>query len=390
MDSDSATVQTAQLPLSAATEVSLDSTGTQGSDSAQDGKPIVLADASVRRLGGELFVLWLKILATLLALKLVTLVWPVVVLLILSLMLVATFNPLVRYLQQRLKRSYAISIVVSGIMASCGGLIILMVPPLVRQARNLMLQLPDYLTQIEAAARGMGIKINLHGSSVDLTEQAASMGPQAFGVLLTVFSGITGVVTVAVLTTYLLIDGPRVATSVFGLLPRHHRLPIRRMFGEIGVQVGDYMRGQFITSVLAGLFSYAILFALEVPEPLALAFLMAAADAIPMVGPLIGTVPAVLLALTRGTTTALIVLIGYVVYYQIESHILVPRIYGKTMKMSPSIIVIAILLGATFMGILGAVLALPAAAAIPVVFRYVLEWRQREEDRQEAMESGLP
>jgi predicted PurR-regulated permease PerM len=105
---------------------------------------------------------------------------------------------------------------------------------------------------------------------------------------------------------------------------------------------------------------------------------MAVADAIPMVGPLIGTVPAVLMALTLGGPTALAVGIGYVIYHQLESHLLVPRIYGNTMKLSPSVIVIAILIGATLMGILGALLALPVAAAVPVVLRFVADWRERE------------
>jgi predicted PurR-regulated permease PerM len=144
------------------------------------------------------------------------------------------------------------------------------------------------------------------------------------------------------------------------------------------------MRGQLITSALAGLFAYVLLGAFGVPEPLALAFLMAVTDAIPMVGPLIGTVPAVLMALTQGVPVALIVLAAYIAYHQIESHVLVPKIYGTTMSLSPSVIVIAILIGATLMGVLGALLALPVAAAVPVVLRHVEEWRERAEGPETA------
>jgi predicted PurR-regulated permease PerM len=91
----------------------------------------------------------------------------------------------------------------------------------------------------------------------------------------------------------------------------------------------------------------------------------------------------VLIALTRGLPTALAVLVGYVLYHQLESHVIVPRIYGDTMKLSASVIVIAILIGATLMGILGAILALPVAAAVPVVLRFVDEWRELESE-------GLP
>ncbi len=205
--------------------------------------PLDLSPESIRHAGNALFVLWLKIAATLLAARLLVLIWPVLVLLILSLMLVATFNPLVRRLQARVKRSYAITTVVFTALTLGAGMFALMVPPLVRQARNLMTKLPQYLTQMETAARNAGVKVHLHGSSLDLSQQAASLGPETFNVLLSVFSGIVGMMTVAVLTTYLLIGGSKVSTSDLGLLPRHHRLPVRQMFAEIGLQVGFTLCG---------------------------------------------------------------------------------------------------------------------------------------------------
>jgi predicted PurR-regulated permease PerM len=351
--------------------------------------PLEISRETINNAGNALFVLWLKIAATLLAARFLSIVWPVVVLTIVTLMLVATLNPLVRRLQKHLKRAYAITLVVFGIIVTSGGLLVLMIPPLVVQARNLLVNLPHYLSQIENAAHRSHIKVQLHGSSLDLSHHPL-LGPDAFNAVLVVFSGITAVLTVAVLTTYLLIDGPRVATSALGLLPRHQRLLVRQMFGEIGEQVGSYMRGQLITSVQAGVFSYILLRILGVPEALPLAVLMAVADVVPMVGLLIGTVPAVLMALTLSPSKAVVVLIGYVVYHQIESHILVPRVYGKAMKLSPSIIVFSILIGAMLLGITGALLALPVAAAVPVVFRYVQEWREREDERNGVEERTLP
>lgn len=352
--------------------------------------PIEISQETINRAGNALFVLWLKIAATLLTIRFLSLIWPVIELMIITLMLVATLNPLVRRLQKRLTRAYAISVVVFGIIVTCGSLLVLMIPLLVMQARNLLANLPHYLSQLENAAHKMGVPVRLHGSSLDLTQHATNVGPETFNALFTVFSSVSAVLTVAVLTTYLLIDGSRVSTSALGILPRHQRLPLRQMFGEIGVQVGGYMRGQLITSLQAGVFSYILLQVVGVPEALPLAVLMAIADIIPMVGPLIGTVPAVLMALTVGPSKALIVLIGYMIYHQIESHIMVPRIYGKAMKLSPSIIVFAILIGAMLMGITGALLALPAAAAVPVVYRYAQEWRQREDEQNGTQERTLP
>lgn len=344
-------------------------------------KPITIEPETLKQTGKMLFSLWLKIAATLLIARLCVLIWPVIVLLLLSLMLVATFNPMVRRLQNRLTRGWAITTVVFSVLLTCTGLLALVIPLIFRQARNVMVNLPNYLNQIEASLRKVGIPLRLR-TNFDLSERAASLGPETWEILKTVFSGVTGILTVAALTTYLLIDGQRVATSVLSILPRHFRLPIRQMCGEIGQQVGEYMRGQLITSGVAGVFSYILLMVLGVPEALALAVLMAVTDAIPIVGAFIGTVPAVMLALTKDTTTGILVLVGYIIYQQIESHVLVPRIYGKTMKMTASVIIISLLIGATLMGVLGALLALPAAAAIPVIFRYFQEMRQREEEVQ--------
>ena len=93
-------------------------------------------------------------------------------------------------------------------------------------------------------------------------------------------------------------------------------------------------------------------------------------------------VPAVLMALTLGPTTALIIAAGYVIYHQFESTVLVPRLYSKTMKMSGSAIIIAILVGSKLLGMTGALLALPVAAVIPVVLSYIGQWRDRQADRQ--------
>jgi predicted PurR-regulated permease PerM len=338
-----------------------------------------ITPAAIGKVGGAILGVWL-----------VLKVWPVVVLLVLSLMLVATFNPLVRRLQARLNRTWALTAVIVGVILSGALLLALMIPPFVRQASGLMRHLPEYAASMEAAVQRAGLSVKLSSFTRNWTEQVSAAGPQLLDLLGTVLSGITGVLTVAVLTIYLLIEGPRVGSGLVRLFPRAERLPVRQLLAEIGQQVGSYMRGQLLTSLLAGLFSYVLLLVFRVPEPLALAFLMAVADAVPMVGPLIGTVPAVLMALTRGGPTALAVGIGYLVYHQIESHLIVPRIYGSTMKLPASVILIAILIGATLMGILGALLAIPVAAAVPALLRFAGEWRDRQAEVEPAIHPTLP
>jgi predicted PurR-regulated permease PerM len=318
-----------------------------------------------------------RVLGTLAILWLLATTWQVIVWMLISLMFVATFNPFVRRLQTRVNRPWAITAVVAlslGVVA-LGAVVI--VPMLLRQGHSLLVNLPQYLSQAEGIARGAGLKANLRAP---VQQWTAGLGNQALDLSMLVVNSLIGILTVFVLTIYLLVEGPRAATSALALLPRKERLPVRRMVGEIGDQVGAYMRGQMITSLLAGAFAFLILSALRVPEPLALAFLMIVADVIPLVGPLIGTVPAVLMALSGGMPTALIVLGAYLAYQQIEGNFIVPRVYGGALKLSPLVVLVAFLVGGKLMGMLGVLLALPTAAAIPIIARYITEWRERVDE----------
>jgi predicted PurR-regulated permease PerM len=326
-----------------------------------------------------MFLLWLQILATIIGLYLLVQIRSVLLLIVIALFFVATFQPMVKWLQKRLSRKAAQTAVITLIIGGLALLVGLIIPPMLRQMGGIFENLPKTMEQVQGMLRDAGMNVKINPAQLDLSKRMSRLDPETLSYLLLAFGGIASAFTVVILTVYLLIDGPSVATSLVRLLPTPYRLSVRRMFGEIGTQIGHYMRAQLITSAMAGVFTYLLLYFTGVPEPLALAVLMAFADAVPLVGFLVGTIPAVLLAIPQGFTTAAIVLIGYIVYHAIESYILVPRIFGKAMKMSSAVILIAILIGASLMGVLGALLAIPVAAAVPVIWRYVHEWRVNEE-----------
>ena len=128
--------------------------------------------------------------------------------------------------------------------------------------------------------------------------------------------------------------------------------------------VGGYMRGQALTSGLIGGFTYALLLVLHVPNALILAILAGFADLIPYIGPVLATAAPVLFALSKGVPVAIIVLVALVLYEELESRLIIPRVYGKTLRLSPVAVTIALLVGGKLFGIVGALLALPIAAAI--------------------------
>lgn len=317
-----------------------------------------------------------KILAAIGTVWLLIRIFPVLVLVALSLMLVATFNPLVRKWQAKLGRSWAIVAVVTALVLAFLGTLGLLIPPLVSQGAKLAQNAPHYTQQIQNTMALHHIHINvlkqveqLSGKANDATFGLADMLSGAIGL-------ITAFVTVAILTIYLLIEGPEVGTSLMRLLPRKQRLPARRLVMEVSTQVGGYMRGQIITSGLAGAFSFVTCLVVGVPNALALGALAAIADAIPLLGVLIALLPAALMALTVSPAKAGIVIVAYLVYHQAEDHFIAPRVYGRALGLSLSVIVISILVGVELMGMLGAVLALPVAAAIPSIIAFVQEWQE--------------
>ncbi len=329
-----------------------------------------------------------KVVGTVAAIWLLIHIFPVIILIALSLMLVATFNPLVRKLQARLGRSWAIVGLVTTLVITFMGALALMIPPLISQGLNVVQRAPQYCRQIETAFAAHHIHIHVQQQVEQLLRGTDSSGPELVAVVFGLAGGVTAFVTVAILTIYLLIEGPQVGLGLMRLLPRKERLLVRELVSQIGIQVGGYMRGQLITSAMAGVFSGVTLWALGVPAALALGALAAIADAVPIVGLLVAVAPAALMALTLSPTKAAIVVAAYLIYHQLESHLFAPRVYGNTLGLSLSAIVISILIGVELMGLMGAVLALPVAAAIPAILAYIQKWH--EQHQAPDPESHLP
>lgn len=317
-----------------------------------------------------------KILLTLGSIWLVIRIFPVLILIVFSLMLVATFVPLVRRMQARMRRSWAVVGIVSGIVVLFLGTLALLIPALISQAMTLYQRVPHYAQQLQAVLSAHHIHIPIQKQVDRLIGDTNTQLPEVMNVLSGAVNGITAFATVAILTIYLLIEGPQVSMSLMRLLPRKERLGARKLVMEIGTQVGHYMRGQIITSALAGVFSFVTLWLVGVPGALALGALAAIADAIPLIGVLIALLPAALMALTISPAKAGIVIVAYVVYHQLEDYLIAPKVYGKALGLSLSVIVISLLIGVELLGMVGAVLALPVAAAIPTIMAYIQEWQE--------------
>jgi predicted PurR-regulated permease PerM len=291
-------------------------------------------------------------------------------------------------------------IVLLGVNA---GILLLLIPPLIDEGRQLAADLPSYAERAEGVLKD---NPDLYQRIQDAANQGSADPSVFFSGFLAFGSGLVAAVSnaliVLVLTIYILIDGERIYAWCVRYLPNKQERKLSRAIPEVSKVVSGYVVGQLITSALFGLFTFIVLTALGVPQPLFLAIVAAFADAIPIAGVFIATVPAVLLAATVSWQAAGITLVAYVIYQQVENYLIVPRVYQKSLNVSSFAVLLAVLVGGELLGIIGVLLALPIAAVVPAIEKIWIEeeggpigtehWREEmakaEEEAEEVIGDG--
>jgi predicted PurR-regulated permease PerM len=179
------------------------------------------------------------------------------------------------------------------------------------------------------------------------------------------------VLVVAVLVVYFLAAMPSIKMFIYRLFPQSRRPRAILIGNEIFTKVGGFTAGNILTSLIAGTGTYIWLLIFHVPYPLLLAMFVALLDLIPVIGSTIGGLVVTLVALTVSLTVAIATLAFYIAYRLAEDYLIVPRIMGKTVKVPAVVSLIAVLIGGTLLGIIGALIAIPAAAAIRLLLNEV-------------------
>ncbi|MHB8644316.1 MAG: AI-2E family transporter [Thermomicrobiales bacterium] len=310
------------------------------------------------------------VLAIIAGILLVVRLWQIILMLIIALVLAGTFSPVVTWLERhRIPRSLALGLILIALLGAVVGLGALIIPALVHQFSTLSTDAPaiqarlaDFVARVPPLAS--------HADAIRTAQPNRLLAPIGAYALKSAGAAAQLVVlggTTVVIAFYLIADHERVQGFAFALLPRHYHIRTARVLLDMETVVGGYMRGQAITSLCIGVFVYALLWMTGVPSALPLAILAAFADLIPLIGGVLVVVPSVVFALTIGPLQAVIVLVAIVVYQQFESHLLLPRVYGQSLRLSPLAVIVALLIGGTLLGIIGALLALPMAAGIRVL-----------------------
>jgi len=298
---------------------------------------------------------------------------PILVVLVTALILVGTLNPFVVGLERRgLKRGLAIAIIFGACAAVLGLFGLLTFPALWAQVSQTVSDLPRLQEGLALKLDGYHVTAPLANAIRTFRPEKAAQGlnmTSAVVASLGVFEVVGYVSTSVVLAIYFIADCERTRGFLFALFPRRFHVRLARVLLNLESIVGGYLRGQVITSIAIGIFTFGLLSIARVQNAIALAAFAAMTDVIPFVGGLLATTPAVLVALSRGTVVTVIVLVAMIGYQEFESRVIVPRVYGRALRLPSAVVVIALLVGGRLGGIVGALLALPIAAA----FRMLLE-----------------
>jgi predicted PurR-regulated permease PerM len=182
-----------------------------------------------------------------------------------------------------------------------------------------------------------------------------------------VISIVVATITILFMTYFMLLEGPSWVERFFGLLPEASRPRWRRVGNEIYRTVGGYVTGNLLISLIAGVLTTVVLLILGVPYAVALGLIVAILDLIPLAGATIAAILIGIVAFIHSIPAGIIVIVFFIVYQQVENHVLQPVVYGRTVELSPLAVLISILIGAELAGIIGALGAIPVAGSIQVI-----------------------
>jgi len=303
----------------------------------------------------------------------------VLILIGLALFIAAGLDPAVTWLtRHRLPRWAAVLAILLAAAGVLAAFLAAAIPPLAAQASALAGHLPHYMHTLQDHNSQLGRLNDRFHIEQRLSRLLSTKGTALVGGVLgageLVLSTASSVLVVAVLVVYFLIGMPRIRLFAYRLAPRSRRTRVILIGDEIFTKVGGYVLGNFLTSAIAGLGTYFWMLAFGVPYPLVLALMVALLDLIPVIGSTVGGAIVTLVALTVSLPVALATLAFYVAYRLAEDYLLVPRIMGRTVQVPAVVSLVAVLVGGTLMGIIGALVAIPVAAALrllldEVVFR---------------------
>jgi predicted PurR-regulated permease PerM len=313
-----------------------------------------LSGATIVRVAAAVVLVWLWLR-----------LWRWVLLLVAAVFLAVALDPLVIWLDaRRIRRRYAAPLLVFLLALLVGGFLYFAGASLMEQGRMLGGRLSEFRETVTGQVPPSILKLlpRPQGQGSEAGSYAARAGTA-------LVSGVLSIAVALILTIYLLVDGRRTSKWLVAFAPREQRARIEETLDEMRQSIAAYVRGNVATSALAAVVTYVVLAALKVPAALLLAILAGVCDFIPVLGIIISTIPAVLLALTVSMWTGVAVALFNLFYNALENYYIAPKVYGRALQLSSLAVIAAFAVGAELAGVIGALIALPIAAMYPAIER---------------------
>lgn len=358
-----------------------------------------MSDAGDRSTARQTVIVIGLVLATLAGLALVWQTRRVLIWLLVAAFFAVALNPLVERVQRRLvqRRPAATLVVFLAGFVAVAALVVILVVPLVNELTRFADRAPDLLREAQAGRGPIGAllqRFHLRHYAQAHTEQLQRFGSQlgrsSVGLIRGTVQGVAGTLTVVVLAYMMVVQGPAVTAKTLALAGSERAERLRRIGRESARTISGYLSGNLLISLICGLLTFAVLALTGVPFPAVIALLVAIADLIPMVGATLGAIAAGGAGFLHSPIAGAIVLVFFVVYQQVENHLLQPRIMSRAVQLNPLTVLVSVLIAAELGGILGALLAIPAAGIAQILLREFLPANRQAVPGPGAPRSGNP
>jgi predicted PurR-regulated permease PerM len=362
------------------------STGAGGEPQSRHGAAYGSRDRSGPSMRAILRIILTVVLSALALYLLYLLRTPIGWLVIATFIAISVAGPINR-LSLRMPRGAAIALVYLLLTLVPAGIGAILIPPAVEATANLVNEFPVYVDDINETIaenetlQGLNEDFDLTGKLNEFANNAAGSIDDAAGVVADIGAGLLGSLfagfTIIVMSMFMVSRGREWTDRALALRPRHEAEALRRALDRIAEAVAGFVGGALLQAVIAGIAAFTMLSILGVPSPLALAVIVAILDLFPLVGATVGAVLVGIVTLFTGFPVVTIIWAVFAIaYQQFENYVVQPRIQSRAVALDPFLIVVAAIFGGTLLGILGALLAIPTAAAIQIAAREFIAFRR--------------
>jgi predicted PurR-regulated permease PerM len=333
---------------------------------------------------------FLLVVAIAIGLVVLWLLRDLLIVLLLALLVASGMYGIVAPLERRVPRIAAIGIAYLALLLALTGVGLLVAPPLVAEAANLVEDLPALFEELQAEVSRVIDGVAGSGSGQQLFDRFLPQvvedqaDEQLFALPFTVLQVLTNLAVLLFLSAVILLERDAILRWAGRFLVARDRRPALNLVHTASTKLGGYVRGQLLVMLVTGVGTAVGMMLLGVPFALPMGLLGFLAEAIPLAGPIIAGVPVLVLAFLESPTTGLLMLAWLVVLQQLEGWLIYPIIQGRILALSPLVVIVAVLAGATLYGVLGAIIAVPIVAIVDVVLREIVFPLRRQASRRDA------